>query len=225
VTGSRVAMAVREVEATGVGRALVAAARVFAAIALIAMSVAAAAATEPGRTKIQTCRDASGKPIITDASDPRCYKPPPTDPEKAAIEAEKRKQVDLYNECKAEQRSLQSLFSRYPNREKHDAARRAALAEIENAMAVSKGRMEKLLADRKHFLEEAEFYPSGNLPVKLRRDTDANSALIAAQAQVIETQKNEAAQRNAFYDEQLAQLKKMWLLGRVDARPCVYPGN
>jgi len=61
------------------------------------------------------------------------------------------------------------------------------------------------------------------LPAKLRRDIDTNSALIAAQTLAIENQNEEAAQKNAFYDEQLVKLKKLWHARPADVLPCVAP--
>jgi hypothetical protein len=205
-------------------RSLVAAAKRVAACLLVANAAATAIAAEPPRpSKIQSCKDVNGKQSFTDPSDPRCYKPPRTEPEKAAADEERRKKVEQYNACKAEQRSLQSLLSRYPNKAKHDAARENALSQVNTAIRVSERRLEQLQQERKHLLEEAEFYPSGNLPVKLRRDLDANSAVIAAQTQAIANQKDEAAQKNAFYDEELAKLRKLWLPHQVETRPCVAP--
>jgi len=210
-------------EAIGRGRRLAAAARGVAAAALIAAAMAPWAASAATGTKILTCKDVNGNPIITDPSDPRCYRPPLTDPEKAAAEEEKRKQVERYNACKAEQRSLQSLVSRYPDKAKHDAARQAALSQVEASMRLSTTRMEQLQSERKRLLDEAEFYPKGNLPPKLRRDIDANSAVIAAQTQAIANQKDEAEQKNAFYDEELAKLRKLWGPRQSDIRACAAP--
>jgi len=211
------------VEAIGLRRPILAAAHLVAAGALIAAPCFPTAAAEPAKAKILICKDASGKPLVTDPSDPRCYTPPPNESERAAAEEARRKQIEAYNACKAEQRSLQSLLGRYPNKDKHDAARRTALVQLEISMAASQKRMEQLLADRKRLLDEAEFYPKGNLPTKLRRDIDANSALIAAQAQAIENQKDEAAQKNAFYDDELVKLRKLWLPHQAETRPCVAP--
>jgi hypothetical protein len=216
-------MKVGLVEAIGSGRPVLAAAKLLAACVVITTACTAMAATEPSKPRILSCKGADGKPIITDPSDPRCYKPPPNESERAAAEEARRKQVELYNACKAEQRSLQSLLSRYPDKEKHDSARRTALAQVELSMAASQKRMAQLLVDRKRLLDEAEFYPNGNLPAKLRRDIDGNSALIAAQAQAIDTQKDEAAQKNAFYDEELIKLRKLWAPRQVEARACVAP--
>ena len=206
-------------QAIEVRRHVAATAEIVVACALVAAAGGAVAA----ESTIRVCKDANGKPVAADKTDPRCFKAPLTPDEQAAVDERKRRENDAYRACKIEQRDLQTLLSRYPNKEKHDAARRAALGELEISMAASKTRMEQLLKERKHLLEEAEFYPKGNLPPKLRRDIDTNSALIAAQTLAIENQKAEAAQKNAFYDEQLVKLKKLWLARPADVLPCVAP--
>jgi len=181
-------------------------------------------ASEPPPTKIQKCKDARGQTVIADPSDPRCYTPPPTPDEMARHEEEHRLAMERYRECMALQRSDQSLVSRYPNRAKHDAARQTALAEIEATLRISQTRLDQLLVEQKRLRDEAEFYPSGNLPAKLKRDIDANSALIAAQTEAITAQKDNAAQKTAFYDAELARLKTLWSPQAGTAgRSCVQP--
>jgi len=205
------------------GRAVVAAKTLIAACAIFFSAPAVMAATHPSSSKILTCKDAQGNPILTDPSDPRCHKPPPSETEKAAAEERRRKEQDAYNACKAEQRSLQSLLNRYPNKEKHDAARQTALSQVETSLRIAQRRLEQLYVERKRLLDEAEFYPNGNLPPKLRREIDANSAVIEAQLQAIANQKDEAAQKNAFYDDELAKLKKLWDPARGERRACAAP--
>ena len=205
------------------GRAVAAAKTLIAACAIVLSAPAAIAATNPSSSKILTCKDAQGNPILTDPSDPRCYKPPPNEAERAVTEERRRRELEAYNACKAEQRSLQSLLNRYPNKEKHDAARQTALSQVETSLRIAQRRLEQLYAERKRLLDEAEFYPNGNLPPKLRRDIDANSAVIEAQLLAIANQKDEAAQKNAFYDDELAKLKKLWDPRRGESRPCVAP--
>ena len=212
-------MRARLLQAIEVRGHVAATAEIVVACALVATAGGAAAA----ESTIRVCKDANGNPVAADKTDPRCFKAPLTPDEQAAVDERKRRENDAYRACKIEQRDLQTLLSRYPNKEKHEAARRAALGELEISMAASKTRMEQLLKERKHLLEETEFYPKGNLPAKLRRDIDTNSALIAAQTLAIENQKAEAAQKNAFYDEQLVKLKKLWLARPADVLPCVAP--
>lgn len=178
------------------------------------------ATAPPANNRIVTCRDAKGQPVLTDPSDPRCYTPPPSEDAKAADEERKRKAKEAYLACKAEQRSNQSLLSRYPSQEKHDAARQQALSQAEATLRISQSRMEQLLAERQRLRNEAEFYPNGNLPPKLRRDIDSNAALIEAQTAAITAQKDDAAQKNAFYDDELAKLRKLWL-PQGDRHGCV----
>ncbi|MGZ8260996.1 MAG: hypothetical protein ACXWUL_10660 [Caldimonas sp.] len=197
-------------------------ARLFVACALLA---AAQAHAQPDRrTPILTCKDAKGRTLITDPSDPRCHKPPPTPDEKAAIEAKREKNIEIYNACKASQRSDQGLLTRYPKQAKHDAARQQALEGVAALMRGSELRMKKLLDDRKRLLEEAEFYPDGKLPPKLKRDLETNGALLEAQKQATAKQQEERAQINSFYDAELQKLKALWTpQGR---RPvCVRPSD
>jgi hypothetical protein len=193
---------------------------VVAAIVCAAIASFAGAADAP-KTKILTCKDAQGHSLITDPSDPRCYTPPLTPDQLAKKEEEQRIAMEKYRECMALQRADQTLLSRYPNKAKHDAARRAALAEIEATLRISQARLDQLLAERQRLRDEAEFYPNGNLPAKLKRDIDANTALIDAQTEAIAGQKDNAAQKTAFYDDQLARLTVLWQQG--PGRSCVQP--
>jgi len=161
--------------------------RAVAAVAAIWLFAGAAVAADAPRTKILSCKDGNGRTLITDPSDPRCYTPPLTPDEMAKQEEERRIAMDKYRECMAQQRSDQSLVSRYPNQAKHDAARKAALAEIETTLRISQSRLEQLLVERQRLRNEAEFYPNGNLPAKLKRDTASNTALIHAQNEAIAT--------------------------------------
>ena len=183
----------------------------------------AARTDAPPPTKILTCKDAQGRPILTDPSDPRCYKAPPNEAERAAAEERRRQEVEAYNKCKADQRSNDSLLKRYPTRAKHDEARKAALQQVESGLRLSEIRLQDLQEKRKRLLEEAEFYPKGNLPTQLRRDLDANSAFIEAQLLTIANQKDEAAQKNSFYDDELAKLTKLWDPKRPEVKACVAP--
>jgi hypothetical protein len=180
------------------------------------------ATAPPVKNRIVTCRDAKGQPVITDPSDSRCYTPPPSEDTKAAIEERRRKDKEAYLACKAEQRSDQSLLSRYPTKDKHDAARQQALSQVEATLRISQARLDQLAGERQRLLDEVEFYPNGKLPPKLRRDLDSNTALIEAQTEAIVTQKDDAAQKNKFYDDELIKLKKLWL-PQADRHGCAAP--
>ena len=73
------------------GRAVAAAKTLIAACSIALSAPAVIAATNPSSSKILTCKDAQGNPLITDPSDPRCHKPPPNEAERVAAEERKRK--------------------------------------------------------------------------------------------------------------------------------------
>lgn len=196
----------------------IAVAKLAIAVALLGLPGASALAQKP----ILKCKDANGRVLITDPTDARCHKPPLTPEELAVIDARRQKDKDAYLACKAEQRSDQGLLSRYPNKDKHDAARRSALSQVETTLRISEARLAQLTAEQQRLRNEAEFYPKGNLPPKLRRDLDSNGALIEAQTAAIATQKDDAAQKNAFYDQQLAHLRTLWR-PQADRRACAAP--
>lgn len=197
--------------------------RAIAVAAAVCAIVGTASGADAPRTKILTCKDAQGRALITDPSDPRCYTPPMTPDEVAKEDEARRIAMEKYRECMAQQRSDQSLISRYPNQAKHDAARQAALAEIEATLRISQARLDQLVAERQRLRNEAEFYPKGNLPPRLKREIDSNTALIDAQTEAITGQKDNAAQKTAFYDTELARLKTLWSPQRGEARSCVQP--
>jgi hypothetical protein len=198
-------------------------ARLVVLAALFGATAGSALAQTPAPSKrILTCKDKSGQVLITDPADPRCYAPPKTPDEQALDDARRQKAKDAYLKCKAEERSNQSLVSRYPNKDKHDAARRQALSEVDTSLRLSQARLEQLTNERQKLRDEAEFYPKGNLPPRLRRDIDSNGALIEAQTEAIATQKDTAAQKNAFYDDELGALKKLWV-PQAERRGCAFP--
>jgi len=197
--------------------------RATAVVAIFFVAATGAGAADAPKTNILSCKDAQGRTLITDPSDRRCYTPPPTPDEMAKQEADHREQMERYLACKAAQRSDVTLLGRYPNRAVHDAARQKALDGLATQKRINEERIDQLQRDRKRLLEEAEFYPDGKLPAKLRRDLDSNSALLEARKQAIASVGAEQANVNKFYDDELGRLQKLWSPKPGDIRACVQP--
>jgi len=77
-----------------------------AVVVAVGAMVGAAAAADAPRTKILTCKDAQGRVLITDPSDPRCYTPPLTPDEMAKEEEARRIAMEKYRECMTQQQFL-----------------------------------------------------------------------------------------------------------------------
>ena len=176
---------------------------------------------------IYTCTDDQGRRITSDRPIASCtakeqrilnkdgslkaiYPPILTADERAAKEAEERRQAELRAAQADAVRRDRNLLARYPNEARHHKAREAALDTVRAAMKSTEQRLRDLDKARKPLLAEAEFYPGRPLPPKLRSEIDANDAASAAQRQAALNQEAELERVNRLYDTELARLKQLW---------------
>lgn len=159
---------------------------------------------------ISECLDREQRVLNQDGSLQRVLPASPTPDERAALEeAERRKVADASAKRDAIRRD-RNLLVRYPNDAAHQKAREAALDDVRKAARSSEDRLAELRGERKPLVEEAEFYKSGALPVKLKRQLDGVDAAIAAQQETVTNQQAEVGRINALFDAELAHLRKLW---------------
>ena len=202
-------------------------ARPLAPIAAFVLFLSAApvwAQTAPGGPAIYSCRTEQGTRIVDrpvsgcleqwelnrDGSKKRQLKRLQSDEERAQEEEATRKAEAKRAEEQLKTRQEQLMLNRFPNREKHDAARREALEANERAIATSQRRVEQLKKERKPLLDEAEFYVGKQLPFKLKNALDGNDAAMEAQQALIVNQQAERQRIDKRFDEELEQLKSLW---------------
>lgn len=188
---------------------------------------AQASATPASAAGIYSCVDEQGRRITADRPIAGCsareqrvlnkdgslkaiHPPTLTIEERAAKDAQERKQAEAraaYNDAVRRDRNL---LARYPTEPVHQKAREAALDTVRAAMKTSEQRLRELQAERKPLLSEAEFYVGKPLPPKLRNQLDANDAATAAQREAADSQEAELARVNRLYDAELVRLKSLW---------------
>jgi chromosome segregation ATPase len=137
---------------------------------------------------------------------------PPTRTMEEQDRINEQKQLDeqkRHQRREAERRD-RALLHDFPNQAAHDRARARQLDEVRGKLRVSEARLARLVADRKPLLDEAEFYVGKPFPDKLKRGLDQNDALLAAQKEVIENQRDEIARINERFDVALARLRQLW---------------
>jgi len=130
--------------------------------------------------------------------------------ERAAKDAQDRRDAAARAAQADAVRRDRNLMQRFPNEAAHRRARTEALDDANKSMRVSELRLKDLAAERKPLTEEAQFYVGKPLPSKLKQQLDANEASAEAQKQLIENQKAEIVRINGRYDRELARLKKLW---------------
>ncbi len=194
-------------------------------LGLMAPLVAGVAWAAPA--PIYSCIDANGKKLTSDRPIAECANrdqkilnadgsvrkivpPTPTADESAEAELAARRAAAERSTQQDAVRRDRNLMLRFPNEAAHRKAREAALDDVRKAVRTSEERLKLLAVERKPLLDEAEFYPSGQLPAKLRQALDGNDASVEAQRTLVLNQQAEVVRINNLFDVELERLKRLW---------------
>ncbi|MDB5874975.1 MAG: hypothetical protein JWQ07_4417 [Ramlibacter sp.] len=187
---------------------------------------------------IYTCIDAKGRRLTADRPIPECSDreqrelsstgmvkrkigPILTAEERAAEDEKARKAIEEKNRLEEERKRERALLMRYPNKAAHEKERQLALAAVDDAIALARKNSETLLAQRKRFELDLEFYQSdmSKVPPQLKRQIDENEQHIEAQKRFVATQDGEKKRINARFDEELMKLKQLWAQRAIVTSP------
>ena len=184
---------------------------------------------------IYTCVDAKGKRWTSDRYIPECSEreqkvlnptgtvravvpPTLTAREREVQEAADKKLAEEAQRRNEEKRVQRALLSRYPNRASHDVDRAKALRSLEESALAAQHNIAELRKQRAQLATETEFYKDpAKMPAKLKRQIEENENAVAAQQRFMANQDEEKKRVNARFDDELAQLKKLWAPAVADA--------
>lgn len=215
-------LATQRCRACSVGR------RALAGVALLVLSVVAVAQHSAQPTSvIYTCTDERGRRLTSDRPIPECnareqrilnrdgslraiLPPALTAEERAAKEAQERREAERRAALADAVRRDRNLLARFPDEEAHQRAREAALDPVREAMRSSSQRIGELAEQRKPLMEETEFFAGRALPMQLKAKIEANEAAVAAQEAAIQGQEAELERINRLYDAELVRLRQLW---------------
>ena len=187
---------------------------------------------------IYTCVDRNGRRLTADRPIAECLDreqrelgpsgivrrqigPSLTEQERAAQEAQRRKEAEARARELEERRRERVLTARYPDKATHDVERAAAIQMVDDVTATAEKRLVELAQQRKAFDVEMEFYKKdpSKAPMALRRKIAENEESIAEQQRFIAGQDQEKRRVHQRFDVELAQLRKLW-----DAQRMPLPG-
>ena len=189
-----------------------------------------ARAQAPGTSGgIYTCVDRNGRRLTADRPIAECLDreqrelgpsgivrrqigPSLTEQERAAQEAQRRKEAEARARELEERRRERVLTARYPDKATHDVERAAAIQLVDDVTATAEKRLVELAQQRKAFDVEMEFYKKdpNKAPMTLRRKIAENEESIAEQQRFIAGQDQEKRRVHQRFDVELAQLRKLW---------------
>ena len=194
-----------------------------------------ARAQAPGTSGgIYTCVDRNGRRLTADRPIAECLDreqrelgpsgivrrqigPSLTEQERAAQEAQRRKEAEARARELEERRRERALTARYPDKATHDVERAAAIQLVDDVTATAEKRLVELAQQRKAFDVEMEFYKKdpNKAPMTLRRKIAEIDDSLAEQQRFIAGQDQEKRRVHARFDTELSQLRKLWDAQRV----------
>ncbi len=204
-------------------------------VMLLTLGAELASAQSQGATgSIYTCVDRNGRRLTADRPIPECLDreqrelspsgitrrqigPSLTELERAAQDAQNRKDAEERARVVEERRRERVLVARYPDKAAHDVERAAAIQMVDDVTATAEKRTLELKAERKKLDVEMEFYKSdpNKAPMTLRRKIAEIDDSLAEQQRFIAGQDQEKRRVHARFDTELSQLRKLWDAQRV----------
>ncbi len=202
---------------------------------LLTLGAELASAQSQGATGgIYTCVDRNGRRLTADRPIPECLDreqrelspsgitrrqigPSLTELERAALDAQNRKEAEERARVVEERRRERVLVARYPDKAAHDVERAAVIQMVDDVTATAEKRTLELKADRKKLDVEMEFYKKdpNKAPMTLRRKIAEIDDSLAEQQRFIAGQDQEKRRVHQRFDTELAQLRKLWDAQRV----------
>lgn len=185
---------------------------------------------------IYSCIDASGRTLTADRPIAECVDRPQRElsgsgllkrqlapsltAQEQAVQDEKAKQAAEIRAREAgHRRRDKALLLRYPAPAAHDEQRAAALQRIDEVIKASGKRKGELAEQRAALADELEFYvrePS-RTPASLKQRLEENDSSTLAQKKFIAEQDQEKKRINQRFDEELAKLRRLWVLEKPAA--------
>jgi len=204
-------------------------------VMLLTLGAELASAQSQGATGgIYTCVDRNGRRLTADRPIPECLDreqrelspsgitrrqigPSLTELERAAQDAQNRKDAEERARVVEERRRERVLVARYPDKAAHDMERAAAIQMVDDVTATAEKRTLELKAERKKLDVEMEFYKKdpNKAPMTLRRKIAEIDDSLAEQQRFIAGQDQEKRRVHARFDTELSQLRKLWDAQRV----------
>lgn len=196
--------------------------RVFAWLAGGALALACGAAqaqlfvctTAAGRTITADrppaeCADRPVRELRPDGSVRRVIEPPLTAEQRAAREAEARRQAEEAERQRSQMRRDLSLLETYGSENEIEATRNRALGDRQVIIERANKRMDELKRERKKLDDETEFYAKRDMPEKLKRALAANNDMIKTQQKAISETRADMVRVNERYDAEVRRFREL----------------
>jgi hypothetical protein len=154
----------------------------------------------------------------------RVIEPPLTAEQKAAREAEAKRQRDEAEKQRSQMRRDLALLETYASEAEIEETRNRALGSRQQLIDRAQQRLLEHQKDRKKLEAEAEFYAKREMPDKLKRSFDGNASLMRSEQRIIDDVRADMDRVNARFDAELKRWRDLVTAGAQPVqRPVVPP--
>ncbi len=155
------------------------------------------------------CQDRPVRELRSDGSVRRVIEPPMTAEQRAARDAEAKRQVEEHERQRSQMRRDLSLLETYAHESEIEASRNRALADRQVLIERASKRMDELKRERKRLDNESEFYTKRELPEKLKRSLANNNEMVSAQQKSISDTRADMQRVNERYDAEIRRFREL----------------
>jgi hypothetical protein len=172
------------------------------------------------RAQLFVCTDARGRTLTGDRPPPECVdrqvrelradgsvrrviEPPLSPEQKAAREAETKRQREEAERQRAQMRRDLALLETYASEAEIEETRNRALGSRQQIIDRAQQRLAVHKKERRRLDTEAEFFAKREMPDKLKRAFEANAALTRSEQRVIDEVRADMERVNARFDAEL----------------------
>jgi hypothetical protein len=155
------------------------------------------------------CADRAVRELRLDGSVRRVIEPPLTPEQKAAREAEAKRQRDEAEKQRAQMRRDLALLETYASEAEIEETRNRALGSRQQLIDRAQQRLLEHQKDRKKLEAEAEFYAKREMPDKLKRSFEGNASLLRSEQRIIDDVRADMDRVNARFDAELKRWRDL----------------
>jgi hypothetical protein len=192
----------------------------------LAIALALLAAAPLAGAQLYVCTDARGRTITGDRPPPECadrpvrelrsdgsvrrvIEPPLTAEQKAAREAEAKRQREEAEKQRAQMRRDLALLETYASETEIEETRNRALGSRQQLIDRAVKRLAEHEREKKKLDNEAEFYAKRQMPDKLKRAFEANATLMRSEQKIIDDVRADMDRVNARFDAELKRWREL----------------
>lgn len=171
------------------------------------------------------CSDRQVRELRSDGSVRRIIEPPLSPEQRAAREAEARRQVEEADRQRVQRRRDRALLDAYATTDEIEEARSRALGSRQQLVDRASKRVEEHRKERAKLDREAEFYVGRELPESLKRALESNAALTRSEQRIIDDVRADMDRVNARFDAENKRWRELIGAGATPVQRASRPAN